>query len=68
MDPYSRLQGEFRAAHERVTTFQKEAASRRLLEQNRAITSWRRHLAAQLHSLADRLEPAPYNSAKGGLS
>lgn len=62
MDPYSRFHGEVLNARARARQMQREAEERRLVRQLRASSphsQWRSRLAAQLHALAERLEPRP---------
>ena len=63
MEPYSRFECEIAEARDRARRLQHEAAERRLVQQLRPTPSthagWRSRLAAQLHTLAERLEPQP---------
>ena len=63
MEPYSRFQCEVTGARDRARQLQHEAAERRLVQQLRTTPSahagWRSRLAAQLHTLAEHLEPQP---------
>lgn len=65
METYSRLRGELQQAREHVNQLQREAAAQRLLRSEGDTAVWRKRLAAGLHGLADRLEPAAYHEAKG---
>lgn len=67
MDSYSRFYGEVLNARARTHQLQQEAQERRLLRQLRASSprfQWRSRLAAQLHALAERLEPQPNPKGK----
>lgn len=64
METYSRLQSELHNARNRVTKFRQEAASDRLTRHEADTALWRRRLAAQLHSLADRIGPTHYSSKR----
>ncbi len=63
MELYSRFECEVAEARDRTRQLQHEAAERRLVQQLRTSSStqagWRSRLAAQLHTLAERLEPQP---------
>lgn len=59
MDSYSRFHDVVADARARSERLQQEAAERRLLRQLRSASPWRSNLAAQLHRLAERLEPQP---------
>lgn len=61
MELYSKLQCEVIGARDRARQLQHEAAERRLVQQLRISSpthaGWRSRLAAQLHTLAEHLEP-----------
>lgn len=70
MEPYSRFECEVAGARDRARQLQREAAEQRLIRDFRSATvntrasisvdaRWRSRLAAQLHALAERLEPHP---------
>ncbi len=67
MDPYSRFHGEVTDARARAQRLQREAEEWRLVQQLKLASlghaqrrfGWRSRLAAQLHRLAERLEPGP---------
>lgn len=59
MDSYSRFHDVVTDARARSERLQREAAEQRLVRQLRSASLWRAALAAQLHRLAERLEPQP---------
>ena len=67
MDPYSRFHSEVVDARARAQRLQREAEEWRLVRQlklaspghSQRRSGWRSRLAAQLHALAERLEPRP---------
>jgi Flp pilus assembly protein TadB len=59
MDSYSRFHDVVADARARSERLQREAAEQRLVRQLRTASPWRAALAAQLHRLAERLEPQP---------
>lgn len=72
MEPYSRLECEIAGARSRTQQLRREAAEQRLIGEARsaavhasADTRWRSRLAAQLHALAERLEPQHERKSHG---
>ncbi len=59
MDSYSRFHDVVADAQARSERLQREASEQRLVRQLRSASTWRAVLAAQLHRLAERLEPQP---------
>lgn len=57
MDSYSRFHDVVTDARARSERLQREASEQRLLQQLKHASPWRSSLAAQLHRLAERLEP-----------
>ena len=59
MDSYSWFHDVVADARARSERLRQEAAEQRLVRQLRGASPWRATLAAQLHRLAERLEPQP---------